>query len=79
MLGGFGWETRHKAEVKKVSKRKLEIVTAKMEVTMAGERPNHPDDESEILEQLKEKFHSAVENSVKVQVLTVLYRSKSIL
>ena len=46
---------------------------------MAGERPNHPDDESEILEQLKEKFHSAVENSVKVQVLTVLYRSKSIL
>ena len=49
-----------------------------MEAAILGERPSGPNDESEILLQLKEKFHSIAENSVKVQILTVLPKSWSI-
>ena len=73
--------TKRKLRTKKYSERKLEIVTAKMEAAMLGERPSgpfKPNDESEILQQLKEKFHSTAENSVKVQILTILPKSWSI-
>ena len=70
--------TKRKLRTKKYSKRKLENVTAKMEVAMLGKRQSSPNDESEILQQLKEKFHSTVENSVKVQILTILPKSWSI-
>ena len=68
--------TKRKLRTKKYSKRKLEIVIAKTEVAMLGERQSSslkPNDESEILQQLKEKFHStaaSAENSVKIQILT---------
>ena len=48
---------------------------------MLGERPSgpfKPNNESEILQQLMEKFHSTAENSVKVQILTRLPKSWSI-
>ena len=40
-----------------------------------GEKQN---DESEILQQLKEKFHFTSQNSIKVQILTILPKSWSI-
>ena len=52
-----------------------------MEADILGERPSGsltPNDESEILQQLKEKFHSTAESSVKEQILTILSKSWSI-
>ena len=48
---------------------------------MLGERQSSllkPKDESKILQQLKEKFHSTAVNSVKVQILTIIPKSWSI-
>ena len=70
--------TKRKLRTKKYSKRKLDIVTAKMKAAILGERPSgslKPNDESEILQQFKEKFHSIAE---KVQILTILPKSWSI-
>ena len=46
---------------------------------MIGEAaPDHSKGDSEIIEQLKEKFHSASEKIVKVQVLTALRITKEL-
>ena len=67
--------TKRKLQSKKYSERKLEVLTMKMSEAMLGEKQN---DESEILQQLKEKFHSTSQNSMKVQILTILPKSWSI-
>ena len=50
-------------------------MTTKMSEVLLSEKHN---DESEMLQQLKEKFHSTSQNSEKVQILTVLPKSWSI-
>ena len=67
--------TKRKLQSKKYKERKLEMLTTKMSEVMSVEKQN---DESEMLQQLKEKFHSVTKNSEKVQILTVLPKSWSI-
>ena len=67
--------TKRKLQSKKYKERKLEVLTTKMSKVLLSEKQN---DESEMLQQLKEKFHSTSQNSVKVQILTVLPKSWSI-
>lgn len=67
--------TKKKLQSKKYKERKLEMLTTKMSEVMSVEKKN---DESEMLQQLKEKFHSVTKNSEKVQILTVLPKSWSI-
>lgn len=69
--------TKRKLQSKKYSRRKLEVLTTKMSEIMLGE-PEPQNDESEIVQQLKEKFQSTSKNSVKLQILTVLPKSWSI-
>ena len=45
---------------------------------VASECDNYSNDESEMITQLKEKFHTTTERSLKVQLLTVLLMSLSI-
>ena len=47
--------TKRKLQSKKYKERKLELLTTKMSEVMSVEKQN---DESEMLQQLKEKFHS---------------------
>ena len=67
--------TKIKLQSKKYSERKLEVLTTMMSEVVIGEKQN---DESEMLQQLKEKFHSTLQNSAKVQILTILPKSWSI-
>lgn len=67
--------TKRKLQSKKYCKQKMEVLTMKMGEVMIGEKQT---DESEMLQQLKEKFHSTPQNSIKVQILTVLPKSWSI-
>ena len=67
--------TKRKLQSKKYKERKLEVLTTKMSEVLLSEKQN---DESEMLQQLKEKFHSTSQNSMKVQILTVLPKSWSI-
>ena len=71
--------TKRKLRTKKYSEQKLEHLTTMMGTAIVGKDTfSRLKDGSEKIEQLKEKFHSTSENSVKVQVLTVLPRSWSI-
>ncbi len=63
--------TKRKLRSKKYSERKLELLMTKF---MTGEQHG----ECEILQQLKERFHSISQNSVIVQILTILPKSWSI-
>ena len=68
--------TKRKVRSKKYSRDKVSRITALMEkAAITGEQAG---DDREIVEQLKEKFHSTTERSVQVQVLTVLPMSLSI-
>ena len=68
--------TKRKVRSKKYSRDKVSRITALMEkAAITGEQAG---DDREIVEQLKEKFHSTTERSVQVQVLTVLPMSWSI-
>lgn len=71
--------TKRKLQSKKYSEQKLEHLTTMMgKGIIGGTTFNESKDEIEIIKQLKEKFHSTSENSVKVQVLTALPKSWSI-
>jgi len=68
--------TKRKARSKKYTRDKVSRITALMDkAAITGEKPG---DDREIIEQLKEKFHSTTWQSVQVQVLTVLPMSWSI-
>ena len=68
--------TKRKARSKKYTRDKVSRITALMDkAAITGEKAG---DDREIIEQLKEKFHSTTERSVQVQVLTVLPMSWSI-
>ena len=67
-----------KHESKKYLGQKLDQLTTTMEKAMIGEASTTTEDGSEIIEQLKEKFHSTSERSIKVQVLTVLPKRWSV-
>ena len=73
MLGCLGETpvTKRKLQSKKYKERKLEVLTTKMSEVLLSEKQN---DESEMLQQLKEESHSTSQNNVKVQILTVLPR-----
>ena len=63
----------------KLSKREtnqIKVVAAK--AILPSMTPTEIDNDSEIIEQLKEKFHSSTDRSQKVQILTVLPKSWSI-
>ena len=67
--------TKRKLRTKKYSEQKIEHLTTMMGTAIVGKDTfSRLKDGSEIIEQLKDKFHSTSENSVKVQVLTVLPR-----
>ena len=66
--------TKRKLQSKKYSEIKLEVLTTKFSNIVLGEQRN----ECEILQQLKEKFHTTSQNSVRVQILTILPKSWSI-
>ena len=68
--------TKRKARSKKYTRDKVSRITALMDkAAITGEKAG---DDREIIEQLKEKFHSTTERSVQVQVLTVLPMNWSI-
>ena len=70
--------TRKKLRSKKYLDKKLDEVTEMVKkVTIRDTDSVRTTDESEMLEQLKEKFHETKESSVKIQILTVLPKSWS--
>ena len=64
------FDTRKIAHSKVYTKQKVAEITSMMDRLVIGEDERGGD--REIIQQLKEKFHSTSERSVKVQVLTVL-------
>ena len=54
------------------------ISTAMKKVIITDKEFDYSDDESEIIKQLKEEFHSTTQRSKKVQILTILPKSWSI-
>ena len=66
--------TKRKLQGKKYSKQKVEKITKMMEKAVIGDIKS---DDSEIIQQLKEKFPTAG-RSEKIQILTVLPKSWSI-
>ena len=68
--------TKRKLRTRKYAKKKLDEVTSMMEKLVIGEDSKSED--SEIIRQLKEKFQSTSERSIRVQILTILPRSWSI-
>ena len=71
--------TKRNLQSKTYSKQKLESLTTKMGEVMLGEdKLERQQDEIEMLQQLKDKFHSTQERSAKVQILTVLPQSWSV-
>ena len=69
--------TVRKARSKKYSQQKVAKITAMMDKATLGSS-KLPGDDREIIEQLKEKFSTTTERSVKVQILTILPMSWSI-
>ena len=69
--------TKRKLQSKKYSQKKLEVLTTKMSEVLLGETEAQ-NDESEIVHQLKEKIQSTSQNSVKLQILTILPKSWTI-
>ena len=70
--------SKRKQQSKKYLGQKLDQLITTMEKAMIGEASTTTEDGSEIIEQLKEKFHSTSERSIKVQVLTVLPKRWSV-
>ena len=75
-LGKTPFDTRKVSRSKVYAKQKVVEITSMMDRLVIGEDQCGGD--REIIKQLKEKFHSTSERSVKVQVLTVLPMSWSI-
>ena len=75
-LGKTPFNTRKASCLKVYAKQKVAEITSMMDGLVIGEDQRGGD--REIIQQLKEKFHSTSEGSVKVQVLTVLPMSWSI-
>ena len=69
-LGKTPFNTRKASRSKVYAKQKVAEITSMMDGLVIGEDQRGGD--REIIQQLKEKFHSTSESSVKVQVLTVL-------
>ena len=70
--------TRKKLRSKKYVDQKLDEVTEMVKKVTIGDTDSvKTTDESEMLEQLKEKFHETKESSMKIQILTVLPKSWS--
>ena len=69
--------TKRKLRTKKYSEKKLDEITSMMEKLVIGDN-SKSSNESEIIQQLKEKFQSTSERSTQVQILTVLPKSWSI-
>ena len=70
--------TRKKLRSKKYLDKKLDEVTEMVKKVTIGDTDTvRSTDESEMLEQLKEKFHATKESSMKIQILTVLPKSWS--
>ena len=68
--------TRKKLRSKKYLDKKLDEVTEMVKkVTIRDTDSVRTTDESEMLVQLKEKFHATKENSMKIRILTVLPKS----
>lgn len=65
--------TKRKLRTRKYANKKLEEVTSMMEKLVIGEDSKSED--SEIIRQLKEKFQSTSERSIRVQILTILPQS----
>ena len=68
--------TKRKLRTRKDANKKLDEVTSMMEKLVIGEDSKSED--SEIIQQLKEKFQSMSERSIQVQILTILPQSWSI-
>ena len=68
--------TKRKLRTRKYAKKKLDEITSMMEKLVIGEDSKSED--SEIIRQLKEKFQSTSERSIRVQILTILPQSWSI-
>ena len=66
---------KRKLQSKKYSKPQLEVLTTNMSEVMLGKKQS---DESEMLQQLKEKFDSTSQNGANMQILMVLLKSLSI-
>jgi hypothetical protein len=75
-LGKTPFNTRKASRSKIYAKQKVAEITSMMDGLVIGEDQRGGD--REIIQQLKEKFHSTSERSVKVQVLTVLPMSWSV-
>ena len=75
-LGETPIDRRKASRSKKYSKQKVAKITALMDKVVLGEEK--PQDEAEIIHQLKYKFHRTTKRSVKIQILTVLPMSWSI-
>ena len=71
--------TKRQLQYPKITEQKIEKVTSMFQkVTVRGNRSRCDPDESEMLQQLKEKFDRTKENSLKLQILTVLPKSWSV-
>jgi sugar-specific transcriptional regulator TrmB len=68
--------TKRKLRTRKYAEKKLDEITSMMEKLFIGEDSKSED--SEIIRQLKEKFQSTTERSIRVQILTILPQSLSI-
>ena len=70
--------TKRRMKSKKYSKQKVERMVRSMERMMISDTKDDISTDGEIIEQLKQKFHSTVKRSEKVQILTILPCSWSI-
>ena len=75
-LGETPFGKRKASCSKMYAKQKVAEITSVIDRLMIGEE--QPGDDTEIIQQLKKKFHRTSERSVKVQVLTILPMSWSI-
>lgn len=68
--------TRKKLRSKKYLDKKLDEVTEMLKKVTIGDTDSvRTTDESEILQQLKEKFHTTKDSSLRIQILTILPKS----
>ena len=71
--------TKRQLQYPKITEQKIEKVTSMFQKsTVRGNRSRCDPDECEMLQQLKEKFDRTKENSLKLQILTVLPKSWSV-
>ena len=69
---------KHKLQQHYPCEKLTKIKTAFIKSMVGSECDHYDSDESEMITQLKEKFHVTTERSLKVQILTILLMSWSI-